>query len=159
MLRQRNNSRRSPAAGFSLVELLIVMAIIMIIASISIPSLLGAKKSAYEAAAVQFLRQVQTRQVSYTNTNNKFADLFSDLGLDQNSAGTGSCKGGGGGGNCDVLVSQGYIFTLDTKGDDKWNCNAEPIRDRGTGRYFFIDETGVIRYKHGKHAKKNDPAI
>lgn len=159
MLRKRNNSRWSVAAGFSLVELLIVMAIIMIIAAISIPSLLSAKKSAFEAAAVSFLRQVQTRQVSYINTNDKFADLFSDLGLTQGTAGTGSCKGGKGGGNCDVLVNQGYIFTLDTKGDDEWDCIAEPIRDRSTGRYFFIDETGIIRYKHGKKAKKDDPVI
>lgn len=163
MLRKKNNSRRSAAVGFSLVELLIVLAIIMIIAAISIPSLLGAKKSAFEAAAVSFLRQVQTRQVAYANTNDKFADRFSDLGLDQNSAGSGSCKGsqgnkGKGGGKCDVLVSQGYIFTLDAGGDE-WDCIAEPIRDRSTGRYFFINETGVIRYKHGKRAKKKDPAI
>ena len=163
MLRQRNNPRRPAAAGFSLIELLIVLAIILIIASISIPYLLAAKKSAYEAAAVSFLRQVQSRQVSHLNRDKQYASEFGELGLTQGAAGTGSCKGnqgkkGKGEGKCDVLVSQGYIFTLDAGGDE-WDCNAEPIRDRDTSRYFFIDESGVIRYNHGKRAKKKDPAI
>jgi prepilin-type N-terminal cleavage/methylation domain-containing protein len=156
-LSKRNNSPRRSAAGFSLIELLIVLAIIMIIASISIPYLLAAKKSAYEAAAVSLLRQLHQRQVSHLNRDKTYSDQFGELGLTLGSAGTGSCKGGGG--NCDVLVSQGYIFTLDTQGDDKWDCSAEPVRDRSTGRYFFVDQSGVIRFKHGKRAKKNDPPI
>ena len=157
-MRKKNNSPRRPGAGFSLIELLIVLAILMIIASISIPYLLAAKKSAFEAAAVSLLRQLHQRQVSHLNRDTTYAKEFGNLGLILGSSGTGSCKGGGGG-NCDVLVSQGYIFTLDTEGDDKWNCKAEPIRDRSTSRYFFVDQSGVIRYKHGKRAEKNDLPI
>jgi len=51
--------------GFSLIELLIVVAIILIIASIAIPNLLRARMSANEASAVGGLRTINTAQISY----------------------------------------------------------------------------------------------
>ena len=51
--------------GFSLIELLIVVAIILIIAAISIPNLLRARMSASQAAAVSALRTIATSQISY----------------------------------------------------------------------------------------------
>jgi len=53
--------------GFSLIELLIVVAIILIIASIAIPNLLRARMSANEASAVGAVRTVNTAQVSYNS--------------------------------------------------------------------------------------------
>ncbi len=53
--------------GFSLIELLIVVAIILIIASIAIPNLLRAKMSANEAAAVQAVRTINTAQIEYNS--------------------------------------------------------------------------------------------
>ncbi len=55
-------------AGFSLVELLIVVAIILIIAVITVPNLLRAKISANESSAVQTLRQISTAETSYHTT-------------------------------------------------------------------------------------------
>ena len=52
--------------GFSLIELLIVVAIILIIASIAIPNLLRARMSANEAAAVGGVRTINTAQISYS---------------------------------------------------------------------------------------------
>jgi len=54
--------------GFSLIELLIVVAIILIIASIAIPNLLRARMNANEAAAVQAVRTVNTAQISYNSS-------------------------------------------------------------------------------------------
>ncbi|HWY55780.1 MAG TPA: prepilin-type N-terminal cleavage/methylation domain-containing protein [Terriglobales bacterium] len=54
--------------GFSLIELLIVVAIILIIAAIAIPNLLRARISANESAAAQSVRTVNTAQVSYLST-------------------------------------------------------------------------------------------
>jgi type IV pilus assembly protein PilA len=54
--------------GFSLIELLIVVAIILIIAAIAIPSLLQSKISANEAAAATTVRQLKTAEVMYFNT-------------------------------------------------------------------------------------------
>ena len=53
--------------GFSLIELLIVVAIILIIAAIAIPNLLRARISANESAAVGALRTLNTAQVSYNS--------------------------------------------------------------------------------------------
>jgi len=54
--------------GFSLIELLIVVAIILIIAAIAIPNLLRARISANESSAAQAVRTVNTAQVSYEST-------------------------------------------------------------------------------------------
>jgi prepilin-type N-terminal cleavage/methylation domain-containing protein len=51
--------------GFSLLELLIVVAIILIIATIAIPSLLRSRQAAHEAAAVATLRTINTAEVTY----------------------------------------------------------------------------------------------
>ncbi len=53
--------------GFSLIELLIVLAIILIIASMAIPSLLNSRRSANEASAVASLRTINTAQISYAS--------------------------------------------------------------------------------------------
>jgi len=62
--------------GFSLLELLIVVAIILIIATIAIPSLLRSRQAAHEAAAVSTLRTINTAEVTYLSTGNgKFGSL------------------------------------------------------------------------------------
>jgi prepilin-type N-terminal cleavage/methylation domain-containing protein len=68
--------------GFSLIELLIVVAIILIIAAIAIPNLLRAKMSAADSAAASTVRTLNTAQVTY-NTNFPafgYADTFTKLG-------------------------------------------------------------------------------
>ncbi|HZD94042.1 MAG TPA: type II secretion system protein [Candidatus Sulfotelmatobacter sp.] len=65
-------TRHAKTNGFSLIELLIVVAIILVIASIAIPNLLRSKMSANEAAAVSVIRNVHNSQavyiVEYTNS-------------------------------------------------------------------------------------------
>src|SRR3954471_24757379 len=57
--------------GFSLIELLIVVAIILIIAAIAIPNLLRARMAANEASSVGSLRTINTAEVTYADTYNK----------------------------------------------------------------------------------------
>jgi len=68
--------------GFSLIELLIVVAIILIIAAIAIPNLLRARIAANESSAVQSIRSLNTAQVAYQSTypNVGFASAVSTLG-------------------------------------------------------------------------------
>jgi len=61
--------------GFSLLELLIVVAIILIIATIAIPSLLRSRQAANESAAVGNLRNLNTAQVSYSSTNGTYGSM------------------------------------------------------------------------------------
>jgi prepilin-type N-terminal cleavage/methylation domain-containing protein len=68
--------------GFSLIELLIVVAIILIIAAIAIPNLLRAKIAANEASAVQSVKTINTTQVTYQSTypNVGYAATLAALG-------------------------------------------------------------------------------
>src|SRR5256885_16973430 len=72
--------------GFSLLELLIVVAIILIIATIAIPSLLRSRQSAQESSAVAQLRTLNTAEVSYiSNNQGNYGDipsLISQCSLD-----------------------------------------------------------------------------
>ena len=54
--------------GFSLIELLIVVAIILIIAAIAIPNLMRAKMAANDSSAAQSLRQINTAEIAYFAT-------------------------------------------------------------------------------------------
>jgi prepilin-type N-terminal cleavage/methylation domain-containing protein len=68
--------------GFSLIELLIVVAIILIIAAIAIPNLLRARIAANESSAVSSLRTINTAEVSYTTSfpNVGYSAVLSNLG-------------------------------------------------------------------------------
>src|SRR6202034_2665235 len=67
--------------GFSLIELLIVVAIILIIAAIAIPNLLRSRIAANEASATATLRTLNTSEVTYASTyNSGFTDNLTKLG-------------------------------------------------------------------------------
>jgi type IV pilus assembly protein PilA len=68
--------------GFSLIELLIVVAIILIIAAIAIPNLLRARISANDSAAASTIRTINTGEVTYSTTyvNSGYADSLLKLG-------------------------------------------------------------------------------
>lgn len=74
--------------GFSLIELLIVVAIILVLAAIAIPSLLRSRISANEASAIASIRTINTAQVTYAVTypEEGFADQLTKLGMPAGSA-------------------------------------------------------------------------
>src|SRR5579864_9491287 len=76
-LRSDRNSR-----GFSLIELLIVVAIILIVAAIAIPNFLRARESANESAAVSSIHAINTAEIGYASANPSvgFSVLLTDLG-------------------------------------------------------------------------------
>jgi type IV pilus assembly protein PilA len=67
-LRNSGSARRKGAPGFSLIELLIVIAIILIIAALAIPNLLKAERAANESSAVATIHTISTAAVVYSST-------------------------------------------------------------------------------------------
>jgi type IV pilus assembly protein PilA len=150
--------------GFSLIELLIVVAIILIIAAIAIPNLLRSRMDANEASAVGSLRTINTAEVTYSTTYPSigFAALTS-LG------GTAPCTNATSTGAClldDVLTSgvkSGYTFVTTAGGGTPavtYTSNASPSVPQQSGtRYFFSDQSGVIRYNGTVAATAGDAAL
>ncbi len=137
--------------GFTLIELMIVVAIIAIIAAIAIPSLLNARKAGNEASAISSLRTLTTVNEQYRTRFGDYADGLTSLS-DENYIDT-VLSGG---------TKSGYGFTY-TGGADTWNCVADPTTAGTTGdRGFFVNESGVIRFvgdTSGGSADATSPAI
>lgn len=160
-----NKSRKS---GFTLIELMIVVAIIAIIAAIAIPSLLRSRMAANEAAALGSLRQITTGQVSYqaavySDANNDGLGDYGTLAQLLDPAGDGNE------GYIDEVLAtgakQGYNFVLATVDGalgvpPTFTCNADPQAVGTTGiRQFFVNQSGVIRFQVGGAAGPNDPPV
>ncbi len=135
--------------GFSLIELLIVVAIILIIAAIAIPNLLRSRMAANEASAVGSVRTINTAEITYNTTwGVGFAAALSNLGgtTSCTASSTTACL-------IDPVLSagtkSGYTFAAVGNGTGKtgYEVNGSPVTVGTTGqRAFCSDQSGVIRY-------------
>ena len=121
------------AKGFSLLELLIVVAIMLIIATIAIPNLLTAMKASKETAAVSSLKAINAAQILYASSSGgnfgAIAQLVGAKALDSRFDGT----------------MNGYNFTIAPGGGD-YTAEASPASP-SSGRYaYYTNADGVIRY-------------
>ncbi|HVA93786.1 MAG TPA: prepilin-type N-terminal cleavage/methylation domain-containing protein [Candidatus Dormibacteraeota bacterium] len=136
--------QRNKQKGFSLIELLIVVAIILIIAAIAIPNLLRSKMAANEASAVGSMRTINTSAVAYSTTYGTYPAALSDLGPSTAPTSTAADL-------IDSVLAAGtksgytFVYTAGT-GDESYSLTGDPVSTSTGQRHFYTDQSGVIRY-------------
>ena len=156
----------SRTRGFSLLELLIVITVILIIAAIAIPRLLTVKQMANSAAAVANLRSFDNALTAYTT---QYPSVGYPTSLDW-LAGTGSTPTSTGAllmnrqlasATSPSFAKQNYYFTYAPGSGTPvttYGLSATPVN--GTvSRTFFTDQTGEIHFHDGAAASVSDPLI
>ena len=156
--------------GFSLIELLIVVAIILIIAAIAIPNLLRSRIAANQASAVGSLRTINTAEITYASTyNTGYAAQLSYLGPPATGANPTADAGGlldsVLAGTTNTSVKSGYSFNYSpavaVQGRiDTYTVTASPSTPGTTGsNFYFTDMSGVIRQNTSGTAAATDSPI
>ena len=160
------NRRQKNQEGFSLIELLIVVTIILIIAAIAIPNLMRSKMTANEAAAVEALRTLTSTMVMYSMSYGGYPHNISDLGPAAGSSIPTSAA-------ADLVdsvmatgIKSGYKFTYAVVSADaagnvlSYTVTASPVTPGTTGqRCFFTDPSGTIRASNGGSADSSSTPI
>jgi type IV pilus assembly protein PilA len=156
--------------GFSLIELLIVVTIILVIAAVAIPNLLRSKMSANEASAISSIRTIITSEIIYSTTYT--VGFSTDLP---------SLSDGGKSTNCvppaipaadsacliDPALAtgtkSGYLFTYAATGtggeNSSYTLHGDPISAGFGRRHFYTDTTDVLRVSVTGVASVSDPAL
>ncbi len=135
-------------SGFTLIELMIVVAIIAIIAAIAIPNLLRSRMSANEASAAGGIRTISTGEVAYqaagietdsTTGVGQYGDLDELGGTDVPFIDSALSTG----------TKSGYAFTavaVDDSSAPTYTATAQPVGTNTGIKSYFVDESGVIRF-------------
>ncbi|MCU1311744.1 MAG: putative Pilin, type [Candidatus Angelobacter sp.] len=148
--------------GFSLIELLIVVAIILVIAAIAIPNLMKARIAANQASAVSSLRTMVTSNTNYHTTFAGFAPTLLALGgtspavcLNAPPSPTQACLIDAVLANASspATAKSGYYFTYNPVGAPSptgtvpdYSVNGDASSPNVTGDlHYWVDQTGVIR--------------
>ena len=155
------SSRRKNEAGFNLIELMIVIAIIALLIGVGVPAWQSMVRSGNETSAIQSVDSIRKLQIQYAAKNSgEFAPTFDRLiesvQLDEKFKG-------------ETPAVNGYVYRMEVQESSgsnpaKFSINADPQVSTGisaTGtRFFYTDSTlGGIKSKEGEPAKATDPSI
>jgi prepilin-type N-terminal cleavage/methylation domain-containing protein len=142
--------------GFSLIELLIVVAIILIIAAIAIPNFLRSRIAANQASAISSLRTLNTAEMSYATTYG--GGFTPDMPTLAPPATFGANPTSTAAGLIDSVLAtgtkSGYSFTYSpgptesatSSRIDSYTFTAVPLTSSSGTNYYYTDQSGVIRF-------------
>src|SRR5579872_6464689 len=139
-------ARKRHNAGFSLIELLIVIAIILVLLAIAVPRLSVAQMSAREMAVVREVQTINTAQTQYMSQFGRYANTLAELGP--------PTSGGPGPQAADLIPGSlssgdkdGYIFTLAAT-PAGYTLNANPKVFNSSGRRTFYSDQNMIIHQN-----------
>ena len=144
----RRIAARNSSRGFSLIELLIVIAIILIIITIAVPKYQQTMRFTRETAAIAAIKTIHQMEVQYQSQYGRYATSLAELGPPQ--------SGNPSPASADLIpgdlaqgVKQGYKFTL-TGNQAGYVVNANPLNYPTDGsRTFYSDQSMVVRENFG----------
>jgi len=141
--------------GFTLVEIMVVLAVVMTLATLAISSVLRARQNSNEVAAIVACKTIVTASQSYyanTLPHTYPRDLTALIAPASNPPYIDNVLASG--------AKQGYNFTYAFIDSESFTLNADPGISGKTGtRRFFVDESGVIRANNNTQAGPADPVV
>lgn len=144
MIRGMGGSKNRRRRGFSLIELLIVISIILIIAAIAVPKMNTQLMNSREMAAIEHIRSLHQAQTQFYSQFGRYAASLAELGP--------PASGTAGPNAADIIPKNlasgtiaGYVLTM-VGSPSGYSINANPVTFGSSGRRtFFSDQTGEIR--------------